>query len=116
MFQRQAAFDQVQMRIVEAWQYGRPLRVDHHRLGALQSDDLAVAADFEDLVGTNSDRFRGFVGGLAGKDHGVVDDQINRAVTVVTLGPNDQSCDQRHPDDANHEVGGEACGHSTLRS
>ena len=40
MFQRQAAFDKVQMRIVEAWQYGRSLRIDHHRLGALQPDDL----------------------------------------------------------------------------
>ena len=57
LIERQAAADEMRVRVVEAGQDRAALGVDHDRLRAPEPLDLAVRSDAEDLVALHGDGF-----------------------------------------------------------
>jgi hypothetical protein len=110
-----SAGKEIRVRVVEARQYRSAARIDHRRLRTPQTHDLAFAADAQDLIAADRDRFSHRALRVGGVDLGVVDDDVDRAVTIVALGSDDESGNQRCRDDTDDDVGGKAGGHETLR-
>ena len=108
--------EEVEMRVVESRQDGGALRIDGRGLRPLQPQDLAIASDTEDLIAANRDSFshRALVGGRI--DSSVVDDEVHRAVAVVSLGADDQPGDQRDRNDGDNDECGETGRHFDLRN
>ena len=90
------------MRVVEAGQHRAAVRVDDGGLRAAQALDFAVGADAEDLVAADGDGL-GELGGAAGVDAAVGDDQIDRAALVVALRADDEAGDERPGNDQDHD-------------
>ena len=82
----EAAVDEVDVRVVEARQYRRALRVDHRRLRLAQTRDLALASDAKNLVAADGDGFGHRAVRPGGIHLGVVDDDVDRTVGIVPLG------------------------------
>ena len=110
LIERQPAADEVGMRIVEAGHDRAALGVDDRGLGALQALDLAVRSDANHLVAANRDRLGHVRAATACVDLAVNHDQVNRVI-VRPLGADNESGDQRHADDAGHEIGRDAGRH-----
>ncbi len=85
--------------VVESRHDGSVASVDDLGLRPAQAQYIAVAADADDLIATDGDRFRHRSGLVGGEHRGVVDDQIDRAVAVVTLSADHQAGDERDGDD-----------------
>jgi hypothetical protein len=100
----------VEVSVVEAGHNRSAKRIDRDRLRPLHPQDLAVAAHLQDLVGPHRNRFR-HLARVAGEHDGVVHDQIDRTVVVVTLGADDQAGNQGHRNDADDSERGETGGH-----
>ena len=81
------------------------------RLRLLQPHDFAFAADLQDLVAAHRDgvRHRAEIAGEV--DLRVVDDEVDGATLVGALRSDDQSGNQRRPDDGGDEDGGKTRGH-----
>ena len=91
------------MRVVEAGQDGGALRIDRRRLRPAQPEDLAVAADPENLVAADRHRLGHVPSASPVNTTRVVDDQIDRPVAVVPLRADDEAGDQRDGDDADDD-------------
>ena len=102
----EATVDEMDVRVVEARQYRRALRVDHRRLRLAQTRDFALASDAEDLVAADGDGFGHRAARPGGIDLGVVDDDVDRAVGIVPLGH--QSGDERRRNDSDAHRRGQA--------
>ena len=81
----------------------------------LQAQDLAIASDTEDLIAANRDSFshRALLGGRI--DSRVVDDEVHRAVAVVSLGADDQPGDERDRNDGDNDECSKTGRHFDLR-
>ena len=109
--QRQPARQQVRVAVVEPRQDRRAMRVDHRRLRPAQALDVAIAAHAQDGVAPHGDGL-GKRGALRGVDPAVGDDEIDRAVQLVTLGPDDEPGHQRAGHDEDDDVGGDPRRHA----
>ena len=109
LIERQAAADQVRVRVVEAGHHRAALGVDHDGLRALEPLDLAVRPDADHLVAAHGDGLRELVA-LGRVDVAVDHDEIDRPV-VFALRADDESCDDRDADDERHGVSREAGRH-----
>ena len=76
-------------------------------LRALQALDFAVRADTHDFVAADRDGFREVGGAIARVDLAVNHDQIHRAI-VFALRANDETGDERYPDNECHGISREA--------
>jgi hypothetical protein len=112
---REPAGDERRMRIVEPRNDRRSLRVDDGRLRPAVAHDLALAADLENFVAADGDGFRHRTAVVGGIDPGVVDDEIDGAAGVVAVRADDQSRDERRPDDGDDEESGKTRGHGPGR-
>src|SRR5687767_7381954 len=101
MLERQRARHKLHATIVETRNDAGPMRIQHDRLRATQPLDVAIRSDAKNLIAADGNRF--LKSGAAAWIHLAVDyDEIDRAGGVVALGANDQSCDERRPDNDDH--------------
>ncbi len=98
------------MRIVEAGDDRPAPGVDGDGLRTLHPQDLAIAADLQNLVAADRDRLRQIGFDLAGENNRVVDDQVHQSV-IVTLGADNEAGNDGQAHDADNDEGGESCGH-----
>ena len=107
----QAGGDHRHVGIVEPRKDGRSPGIDDRCLRPAVTQDLALAADFEDLVAAYRDRVGDRAEVVGGVDARVVDDEIDGATVVSALGSDDQAGDERAGDDDDDEVRGKTRGH-----
>ena len=103
------------MRIVESRQNHAATRVDDDGLGPLQAGDFAGGADAQDLVAADGNGLGGRAAAVGRVDRGVGDDEVDRPIVVVALGPDDEAGDERRRDDRDNNVSGQAGRHGILR-
>ncbi len=103
LIERQAAVDEVRVRVVEPGHDRAALGVDDDGLRALEALNFAVRADADDLVAADGDRLREIGAAIGGVDLAVDDDQIDRAI-VFALRADDETGDEGHPDDERHDI------------
>ena len=96
LIERQAAVDEVRVRVVEAGHDGAALGVDDDGLRALEALNLAVRSDADDLVAAHGHRLRQIGAAIGRVDLAVDDDQIHRAI-VFALRADDETGDERSP-------------------
>jgi hypothetical protein len=109
LIERQAAADQVRVRIVVAGDHRAAPCVYLRRLGASQPPDLAVRPDADDRVAAHRHRFGELIL-IAGVDFAVHHNQIDGAV-VFALRADDQSGNHRHTNNERYGIRREAGSH-----
>ena len=97
--------------IVEAGHDGGAVGVDDLGLATAQAEDVAIAAHAHNLIAAHGNGFRHGASGIRRIDSAVVDDEIDRTVTVVALGTDDEAGDERGGDDPDDNECSEADRH-----
>ena len=107
----EAAFDEVQVGVVESRQHASAMRIDHRRLRAPQAHHVAFAADAQDLIAADRHGLGGGVVLVGRVDHRVVDDHIHRTFAVVPLRTHDEAGNEGRSNDSDDDERSEAGRH-----
>ena len=103
LLQAEPAAQQVQVRVVEAWQDGRAVRVDRLCGTPGETLDLAVRPDPEDRVSPDRERLGNGRRAVGGVDPAIEDDQVDRPGLVVSLRADDEADDEGTRDDCHDD-------------
>ena len=104
MFERQGAAHELHARVVQPWQDGGAVRVEHDGLRAAQALDFTIRSDPQYLIAADCHGFLK-IGAAAGIDLAVDNDEVDWAARIIALCADDEAGNEGGADDDGNKNG-----------